>query len=234
MRPGRASGGEVTARASRGELAIWGYALSYLPAICRARATKARPSACPRHVGHQQFELLPATSLASLVAYSPSSAPWAGGARCASTLWGGAFLAEPLDVPPGVHRRHHRHHHAAYTFNGVSIVFMMLLMRAALLINSADDFASAAQITLDISGRPGARSAPCRRIPRRQQELISHDRSAGVDVVIYLCYFVRLRFAEPPGRATIENATSVSSSGRCLHPAVVLVLGGARSGPTDT
>jgi drug/metabolite transporter (DMT)-like permease len=223
-------------RASRADLAIWGYAFGYFACYVPYSAlAKALSSGLLRGMarGFSGFELLPVTNLASLAgmfAFISAMGWWkyAGRRRLVGRelpmpgLWtflSGVCTAAIIATTT-----------LAYTFSGVSIVFMMLLMRGGVLVIAPlVDFASRrtvrwwSWVALGLS-----LSALFVAFFGGSSSSLAMTVIAGADVVIYLSsYFVRLRFMSRLAKSDDPNATKryFVEEQMTATPLVVLLLG---------
>jgi hypothetical protein len=183
------------------ELAIWGYALGYFlcyapySALTKLISQGGLPGAARAVTG---FELLPITTMASLVAmfaFMTLARFWKHAGR--RTIFGvrvpfpgrwtflsGLATAAVIGTTT-----------LAYTFHGVSIVFMMLLMRGGMLVIAP---------IIDLMSRRAVRwfswialglSLSALALTLVDATSFTLTAVAAIDVTIYLAaYFIRLRF----------------------------------------
>jgi drug/metabolite transporter (DMT)-like permease len=220
---------------SIGEYAIWGFAFGYFACYVPYSAlTKALSDGLLRGMsrGISGFELLPSTAMASLLGmflFLTAMRWWkfAGhrelfGVRVpmpgiwtfASGLCTAAIIATTT---------------LAYTFSGVSIVFMMLLMRGGVLVTAPlVDFVSRRKVRW-FSWIALALSLGALLVAffGKTQSSLSMTLIAGIDVAIYLTsYFIRLRFMSRLAKSDDPNATKrfFVEEQMTATPAVVAVL----------
>ncbi|MEZ4469865.1 MAG: hypothetical protein R3F60_03480 [bacterium] len=212
-------------------LGIWGFALGYFLAYVPYSAlTKALSGG---HLGGEPvsgFELLPVSALASLVAMFVTitvlgwwkhssrlaiggvSIPFPGRWTFLSGLCTAAIIATTT---------------LAYTFEGVSIVFMMLLMRGGLLV--------LAPLVDKVTGRRVRWFSWAALAMSMGALLVAFSSDSGfaltltaiVDVVVYLLsYFVRLRFMSKIAKSDdpVVRARYFVEEQMVATPAMVAVL----------
>jgi drug/metabolite transporter (DMT)-like permease len=218
-----------------GEYAIWGFAFGYFACYVPYSAlTKALSDGLLRGMsrGISGFELLPSTALASLVGMFVflsamrwwkfagrreifgRSIPVPGIWTFSSGLCTAAIIATTT---------------LAYTFSGVSIVFMMLLMRGGVLITAPlVDFVSRRKVRwfswLALSLSLGALLVA---FFGKTQSSLAMTLVAGIDVAVYLAsYFIRLRFMSRLAKSDDPNATKrfFVEEQMTATPAVVFIL----------
>ena len=229
--PVRAPQGSVSAG-----FAIWGFAFGYFACYVPYSAlTKALSGGLFEGMSHgiSGFQLLPVTGFASLVGMlafitlikwwrfaghrqvGGISLPLPGRWTFLSGLCTAAIIATTT---------------LAYTFSGVSIVFMMLLMRGGVLaIAPMVDFISRRKVRwfswLALSLSFGALLVAFFGGTKSGLALTA---VAGIDVAVYLAsYFVRLRFMSRLAKSDDPNATKrfFVEEQMTATPAVMIVLG---------
>jgi drug/metabolite transporter (DMT)-like permease len=218
-----------------GEYAIWGFAFGYFACYVPYSAlTKALSDGLLRGMsrGISGFELLPSTAMASLIGMFlfltgmrwwkfaghrelfGRSLPVPGIWTFLSGLCTAAIIATTT---------------LAYTFSGVSIVFMMLLMRGGVLITAPlVDFVSRRKVRW-FSWIALALSLGALLVATfgKTQSSLSMTLIAAIDVAVYLAsYFIRLRFMSRLAKSNDPNATKrfFVEEQMTATPAVVLVL----------
>lgn len=220
---------------SIGDYAIWLFAFGYFACYVPYSAlTKALSDGLLRGMskGISGFELLPSTAMSSLIGMFLflSAMRWwkfAGtrelfGRRLPMpgiwTFLSGLCTAAIIATTT-----------LAYTFSGVSIVFMMLLMRGGVLVIAPlVDFVSRRHVRW-FSWIALALSLGALLVAffGKSQSGLAMTLIAGIDVAIYLAsYFIRLRFMSRLAKSDDPNATKrfFVEEQMTATPAVVLVL----------
>lgn len=219
-----------------GDYAIWGFAFGYFACYVPYSAlTKALSDGLLRGMsqGISGFELLPSTTLASLIGMFVflsamrwwkfagrrelfgKSVPMPGIWTFLSGICTAAIIATTT---------------LAYTFSGVSIVFMMLLMRGGVLVIAPMvDFVSRRHVRwyswIALSLSLGALFVA---FFGKTKSSLAMTAVAVVDVVVYLAsYFIRLRFMSRLAKSDDPNATKrfFVEEQMTATPVVVLILG---------
>lgn len=203
-------------RAKLAELSIWGYAFGYFACYVPYSAlTKALSEGLLQGMSHgfSGFELLPVTNLASLVgmfAFISAMGWWRFAGRRnffgrelpfpgVWTFLSGVCTAAIIATTT-----------LAYTFSGVSIVFMMLLMRGGVLVIAPlVDFVSRRHVKwyswLALSLSLGALFVA---FFGGGKSSLAMTTIAGIDVAVYLLgYFIRLRFMSRLAKGDDPHAT---------------------------
>jgi drug/metabolite transporter (DMT)-like permease len=218
-----------------GEYAIWGFAFGYFACYVPYSAlTKALSDGLLRGMsrGISGFELLPSTAMASLIGmflFLTAMRWWkfAGhrelfGRRVPMpgiwTFLSGLCTAAIIATTT-----------LAYTFSGVSIVFMMLLMRGGVLVTAPlVDFVSRRKVRwyswIALALSLGALLVA---FFGKTQSSLSMTVVAAIDVAVYLTsYFIRLRFMSRLAKSDDPNATKrfFVEEQMTATPAVVAVL----------
>ncbi|MBK8259551.1 MAG: hypothetical protein IPK82_43710 [Polyangiaceae bacterium] len=183
------------------ELAIWGYAFGYFACYAPYSAltkllSQGKLSGMPRALSG--FELLPITTVASLVAmftFMTVMGFWQYAGRRTVfgrsvpfpgrwTFFSGLATAAVIGTTT-----------LAYTFEGVSIVFMMLLMRGGMLVMAPIVDAISRRAVKWFSWVALALSLGALVAAFTDAKSYAMTTIAAVDVTVYLvAYFVRLRF----------------------------------------
>lgn len=219
----------------RRELAIWGFAFGYFACYAPYSAlTKALSNGALEGMarGTSGFELLPATTLASLVGmflfltamgwwrYASRrtvlgvSVPWPGRWTFLSGLCTAAIIGTTT---------------LAYTFTGTSIVFMMLLMRGGvLMLAPLVDAWSGRQVRWPSWVALGL-SFGAVAVATGFRFNVAMTVAALIDVAVYLlAYFIRLRFMSRMAKAADPKASLryFVEEQMVATPAIVLTLVG--------
>jgi drug/metabolite transporter (DMT)-like permease len=227
--------GRLSRPSNTAAFAIWGYAFGYFACYVPYSAlTKALSDGLLAGMsrGISGFELLPSTAAASLVGMFVfvtaigwwkfagrrelfgRSIPLPGIWTFLSGLCTAAIIATTT---------------LAYTFSGVSIVFMMLLMRGGVLVIApVVDFVSRRHVRW-FSWVALALSLGALLVAffGKTQSGLAMTVIAGIDVGVYLTsYFIRLRFMSRLAKSDDPNATKrfFVEEQMTATPAVVLVL----------
>ena len=226
---------EVQPTTKRSDYAIWGFAFGYFACYVPYSAlTKAlsEGSLSGMSAGISGYELLPVTAFASMLgmfAFLTLMRWWRFAGRRelfgrsvpAPSRW--TFLSGLCTAAIIVTTT------LAYTFSGISIVFMMLLMRGGVLVIAPIvDFASGRRVRW-VSWIALALSLGAVLVAffGKSESSLAMTVVAAVDVTVYLAsYFVRLRFMSRLAKSDDPNATKryFVEEQMTATPAVVLAL----------
>ncbi len=219
----------MTQHPQRAEVSIWWFALGYFAAYAPYSAMTKYLS---KTRGISGVELLPSTAIASLVGMFVfmSAMRWwkyAGRRKVLGvelpvpgfwTFLSGLCTAAIIPTTT-----------LAYTFGGVSIVFMMLLMRGGVLIIAPMvDFIARRKVRWFSWAALGLSIAALLAALFTGKRGYDMTLVAGIDLAIYLlAYFIRLRFMSRLAKSDDENAKAryFVEEQMVATPALVLTLG---------